>query len=173
MANTLPNPLYVMLEGGQYLIVRNAVSLARVDVNYYDNSTYRKVVDASMLGNPHSFVTTRQSAQDGQTIEAFNYPAVPDAPENAGSPTSESLSLSVSVTYEPPILDGAINTYAPSVGEDSAFRVGSDDLVPGQTEKKQTFIQFYDEAGGAGNLVGEFVMSDFRSWTGAPPSNLN
>lgn len=146
---TLPSPLYVLLEGGQYLTITGALSRAQVDVDFYDGSTYSKIVDAAMLGNAHTqFLPHLKGAQTSASVDTGAQYPVPQV-----------------------VLDGA-ETWAP-INPDTAFKVGADDLIPGITKKTITLLQWFDNAVPAsGKLVGECTLAEYRGWSGSPPANL-
>lgn len=180
-AATLPNPLYALLEGGQYLTIAGALSRVQVDVDFYDGSTYRKVVDAAMLGNAHSTVAEQKPSQGASTadgpgvahagtvpIGAEAHPVVADFANAAVG----NLSASISGSNQAVVLPGATTSYAPAAITDSAFRVGADDVVPGITKKTRTLFQFWSEAAGAGSLVAEVWADEVRGWASSAPTNL-
>lgn len=180
-AGTIPNPLYILLEGGQYLTVANALSRVQVDVDFYDGSTYRKIVDAAMLGNAHTTVTPKPAAQaasvaDGPGIAhtgtvppgAEAHPVVADFANAAVA----NLSASISSANQAVVLPGAITPTDPKETVDSAFKVADADLIPGITKKTRSIFQFWSEANGAGSLVTEVWADEVRGWASSAPTNL-
>ena len=169
----IPNPLYVLLEGGQYLTIGNAVSMVGVNDDYDDDSTYRNIIDASILGNPHSIVTVKPSKSDAQTLASEPSLTPPTTPAGPSGASSSSLSISYSASIEPAVINGALTTSAPSVQTDAKFLVGASDLIPGQTMKTMSIMQFWSAASGTGSLVGEVILDEIRSLSGTAPFNLN
>ena len=169
----IPNPLYVLLEGGQYLTVGNVESMVFIDVDYYDNSTYRKIVDASVLGNAHQTITTQPTSTAAQTLATSPGVTPPSSPSGTAGLISESLSLSYSCAIEPAIIPPETTTSNPLAHLDSKFLVGSSDLIPGNTMKTMSVVQFWNSPSGAGSLVGEVMMDEVRGFSGTAPFNLN
>jgi hypothetical protein len=157
-ALSITSDIWVLLKGDKTFKINGAASRTAVDVLYFDGSTYSKIVDSSMLGNAHIQTAITSAAQTRAALaEALD---VPD-PNNDNSTiiiaaTGASGSLKTeagtttydlpgaSATYGSatvPVLDGATTFGAQT---DSAFRVGADDVVPGNTEKTRTLIQWWD-----------------------------
>ena len=53
------------MDGGQIVTITGAASRVQVDVDYYDGSTFSKIVDASILGNPHTLLRERANSVAG------------------------------------------------------------------------------------------------------------
>ena len=169
---TSPNPLYILLDGGQYVEVKNSLLRTQVDVENYDGSTYRRIVDASMLGNPHSIVTQQETSQAAGSSGSSTPPTPPTTPTATAGASSSSVGVSFSTNGKSVVLAGAQTSYDPVVNADSAFRVESSDTVPGITAKRRTLIQWWDAASN-GNVVGQAWFDEIRGWSGYPPLNLN
>jgi hypothetical protein len=148
--------LYALLEGGQYLTISGAASRVQIDVDLYDGSTYRKIVDAAMLGNAHTLVLQREPSQ----AEQYN----PITRAGGG------LGVAVGLTT---VCDGATTSYVDSVAVDSSFRVGADDVIPGRTLKTRTLFQWWSASGGTGNLVAEVWADEIRGWCTAIPESMS
>lgn len=166
-AASIPNPLYVLLEGGQYLTVANALSRVQVDVDFYDGSTYRKIVDAAMLGNAHTTVTPQPPTQSAGTSAGPTTHPAPDLTGTAAASLSVSMQANQITALAP-----ALTPTAPVATTDSAFKVADADLIPGATKKTRSIFQFWSEAAGAGSLVAEVWADEVRGWAGAAPTNL-
>jgi hypothetical protein len=152
---TSSSPLYALLEGGQYLTITGATSRVQVDVDLYDGSTYRKVVDAAMLGNAHTLVLQRESSQ----AEQYN------PVQRAGGGVGVSAGLTT-------VCDGATTSYVDTTAVDTSFRVAADDLIPGKTQKTRTLFQWWTGSGGSGNLVAEIWADEVRGWSTTIPTSM-
>ena len=58
-----PSPLYVLLKQRKYLTIAGALDMTFSDEFVYDSVNYRDTMDAGVLGNPHSFLSTATEAQ--------------------------------------------------------------------------------------------------------------
>jgi hypothetical protein len=153
--STTSSAIYALLEGGQYLTITGAASRVQVDVDLYDGSTYRKVVDAAMLGNAHTLVLQRESSQ----AEQYN-PIV-----RTGGAIGGASGL---VT----VCDGATTSYVDTTAVDSSFRVAADDLIPGKTQKTRTLFQWWTGVNGGGNLIAEIWADEIRGWSTTIPTSM-
>jgi hypothetical protein len=157
--STTSSAIYALLEGGQYLTITGAASRVQVDVDLYDGSTYRKVVDAAMLGNAHTLVLQRESSQ----AEQYN----PVIRQLASSGSGVGLSGGLDV-----VADGATTSYVDATAVDSSFRVAADDLIPGKTQKTRTLFQWWTGVNGGGNLIAEIWADEIRGWSTTIPTSM-
>lgn len=156
-ALSITSDIWVLLKGDKTFKINGAASRTAVDVLFFDGSTYSKIVDSSTLGNAHMQTAITSAAQTRAALtESLDIPD-PDTDRStvivAATGATGSLKTEGGITVfalpasgtaigaiNVPILDGATTFGAQT---DSAFRVGADDVVPGNTEKTRTLFQWW------------------------------
>lgn len=151
---------WLLLKNGAISSFTDVSSWDFVDGEFYDGTTYSKIVGADILGNAHSNVTVQANSKaaqsQGRLVESLNVPD-PDANNSAviaainGATGSLYTDSGGATTYSlpggttapgpavPAVLNGAETSYAPALLTDSGFVL---DTTPGKTLKQTTMMVF-------------------------------
>jgi hypothetical protein len=127
---------YIELVGNKYLVVKGALSMAYIDMPFYDNTTYRDQVDVSVLGRPPMDVMILQNTA---------------GPTFLGSPYSNNGdSIWSSQSGDPISGSNVVDEVATMIQQDDRFT----HTAPHQTLGNRTQIRWFDNAiPGSGNCL--------------------